>query len=241
MTYLPDYKICDAVATECEPPICAQEHLEYQLQSGHETALIRRVQLGDSTAFDSLVRPHRRRLESTVFKIVRNSHDVEDIVQQCLLQIFAKLNQFRGHSQFSTWITRIAINQSLMYLRKARRPLISIDPPLGDDDQPFSMELPDSGLTPEEAYISIESAKLIGKLIDGLPESRKSVFEKLYLEHLSMDQTARTLGITLAAAKSRAIRARRDIRKAFAGRLVPKDVSRSVIFMVMKDHESKAT
>jgi DNA-directed RNA polymerase specialized sigma24 family protein len=103
------------------------------------------------------------------------------------------------------------------------------------------MELPDSGLTPEETYISIESAKLIGKLIDGLPESRKSVFEKLYLEHLSMEQTARALGITLAAAKSRAIRARRDIRKAFAGRLAPKDVSRPVIFMVMKDHESKAT
>jgi RNA polymerase sigma-70 factor (ECF subfamily) len=156
------------------------------------------------------------------------------------LQIFAKIDQFRGQAQFSTWITRIAINHSLMHLRKIRRPLISIDAPLGDDDgAPFAMDLPHSGPTPEEAYSAIESAEFLRRQIDRLPKSGRSVFEKLYLEHLSMKQTAEILGISVAATKSRALRARRDLRKAFLGRLALNDFDMSIAAKAAKSHVSE--
>ncbi|WP_158792050.1 sigma-70 family RNA polymerase sigma factor [Granulicella sp. L60] len=234
-------KVRSVVVTALQSSIGARESLERQSRAEYELSLISRVQLGDAAAFDLLIRPHRRRLEATVLKIVRNAQDAEDVVQQCLLKIFAKLDQFRGHSQFSTWITRIGINQSLMFLRKSRRHLISIDSHSGEDEQLYSMELRDPGLTPEETCIAIELADLIRNQIDRLPESGKSVFVKLYLEHLSMDQTAQVLGISVAAAKSRALRARRDIRRAFEGRFARVDIRRSVIVAARKHHESKAT
>ncbi|WP_263357664.1 sigma-70 family RNA polymerase sigma factor [Acidicapsa ligni] len=217
MRYASQCEVANDSVTALDSTIGAIGEFEHQAEVGPEFALIRRVRLGDPRAFELLLEPHKKRLERTVFQIVRNSHDVEDIVQQCSLKIFTKLEQFQGRSQFSTWITRIAINQSLMHLRKTKTQPILIEGPMRDEGSHTFPDPTDSSFTPEEAYLSTELVHLLWKHIDRLPESRRIVLRKLYGEELSMEQTARILGITLAAAKSRALRARRDLRKIFAG------------------------
>jgi RNA polymerase sigma-70 factor (ECF subfamily) len=201
---------------------------------GLEHALIEQIHLGDSIAFELLIRPHRRRLEQTVYRIVRNTHDAEDIVQQCLLKIFVKLHQFQGKSQFSTWITRIAINQSLMHLRNGRRVFTQGDLPSDNERAAQSLDLPDPCPTPEENYIATEIADMVRTHIDKLPESKRIVLEKLYLEELSLEETAQTLGISVSAAKSRALRARTELRRVFTGRATFSKLGNSVIIEASK-------
>ncbi|MBB6144416.1 RNA polymerase sigma-70 factor (ECF subfamily) [Silvibacterium bohemicum] len=208
-----DSRASHVIITKVEPPNDGQGDFEYVSRADRERALIQRVGLGDPAAFELLIGPYRKRLQSTISRIVRNSHDAEDVAQQCLLQVFTKLDQFRGHSQFSTWMTRIAINESLGHLRKKRVVLLSIDIAPGADDQVFLMNIPDTNLTPEESYSAVEVAECIKLQIDGLPCAMKSAFELLYMEDLTMEQTAGILGITTAAAKSRALRARRHLRE----------------------------
>ncbi len=117
---------------------------------------------------------------------------------------------------------------------------MSIDSPSDKNDLSVSMDLPDPGQSPEETCIAIELAEIVRKQIYSLPESGRSVFVKLYLEHLSIDQTARVLGISVAATKSRALRARRDLRGAFLGRFAPGDIRKSIQIVATQHNESKA-
>ncbi len=145
MTNSSDYTAPGVKTTDFDSSTVIRKGLECQSQGEYERILIRRVQLGDGAAFDLLIQPHRRRLEATILKIVRNAQDAEDVVQQCLLKIFVKLDQFRGDSQFSTLVTRVGINQSLMFLRSSRRYLMSIDSPSDKNDLSVSMDLPVPG------------------------------------------------------------------------------------------------
>src|SRR6266568_4565698 len=83
--------------------------------------IVSRVQRGDSAAFDELVVRHEGKLRSIALRLTGSIFDAEDVVQQSLMKAFAKIRNFRGDSQFSTWVTRIVMNESLMFLRRQRR------------------------------------------------------------------------------------------------------------------------
>jgi RNA polymerase sigma-70 factor (ECF subfamily) len=86
-----------------------------------ETTLLASARAGDAVAFECLVMPHRHTLLRVTQRILRNREDAEDAVQTAFLDAFRNLNGFRGHSQFSSWLTRIAMNAALMRVRVSRR------------------------------------------------------------------------------------------------------------------------
>lgn len=195
-----------------EVPITSREDNTCQSRKVREIELIRRAQSGDSSSFEALFEPHMEKLRRTVGQIVRNTHDTEDIIQQCMLQVFTKLGQFRGDSQFSTWLCRIAINISLMHLRKNRTVLVPIDTTSRSEDQFLVIDIPDPNSNPEEVCSARETKGLLRDCIDRLPRITKSVVKMLYLNDLSMEETGTLLGLSTAATKSRALRARKQLQ-----------------------------
>ncbi len=85
-----------------------------------DVALVARVRAGDTSAFEELVAKYDRQIFRTANHITQNREDAEDITQDVFFKAFQKLDQFQGNSKFSTWLVRIAVNESLMRLRKRK-------------------------------------------------------------------------------------------------------------------------
>src|SRR5260370_32375520 len=121
------------------------------LDQDEEGALVVAAKSGDGQAFEILIERYQRRVLCVARRFTRVREDAEDIVQQSLQQAFVHLHKFEGKSSFSTWLTRIAINEALMMLRKDRRLReVSINDLSGNDEEsPFELEMPDSRIGPE--------------------------------------------------------------------------------------------
>lgn len=167
---------------------------------------------GDSQAFVKLCKPHSKRLLLTLYRITKNWQDAEDALQEALMKAFLHLDSFQGKANFSTWFTRIAVNSALMLLRKRRGVLeIAIDK-TGEVGTYSEWDLKDSRDNPEQCFERQQRADLIHLAILQLPPDLCDVVELRYSRDLSNKEIARCLGISLAAAKSRLLRARTALR-----------------------------
>ncbi len=188
-------------------------HRDEDLDAEENTDLLECAKLGDVNAFNRLVGPYRRGLFSSILRITKHQEDAEDVMQEALLRAFTHIKSFRGESRFNTWLTRIGINQALMCLRARRRSMVSLDfVPLPDDDS-FALDLPDSRPNPEQHCGNSELEVTLHRLINRLPSSFRIVFVMRYLHEWSTEETANTLGITVAATKTRLLRARRRLQR----------------------------
>jgi len=180
--------------------------------------LMERAKQGDVEAFGLLVQPYLEKLFKSVWKITRNREDAEDALQESLLKAYTHLDQFRGASRFSTWLITIGVNQALMNLRSRRKNLISLDANEPSSTAPPSSYLPEPRLNPEQQYRNTEWAEVLERVIDTLPSTFRAVFELRYVHDLSNEQAAMALGISIAAVKTRALRARRHIGRRLGDR-----------------------
>src|SRR5690242_20872804 len=118
-----------------------------------EERLIRAGQQGEAQALNILFRRHHKALFHSALGILGNPEDAEDALQDGLLSAFRNLKSFEGRSQFSTWLTRIVINASLMKRRSAKaRPAVSLDETHHEDELPAAERFADDGPTPEQVY-----------------------------------------------------------------------------------------
>lgn len=182
---------------------------------------LERAKLGDVDAFVRLVGSYERGLFSIILKITKHREDAEDVMQEALLRAYTHINTFRGESRFSTWLTRIGINQALMCLRGRRKANFSLDSSSAAEEDFITLDLPDSRPNPEQhcGYSEFEAA--LHGLVEALPSSCRTVVLMRYLQERSIEETAKSLGISVAATKSRLLRARRHLRKQLmsAGRI----------------------
>jgi RNA polymerase sigma-70 factor (ECF subfamily) len=168
---------------------------------------------GDDNAFVELRDRHSPRIVSTAYRITRNWEDAEDALQDTFLKAFTHLNRFEGRSSFSTWVTKIAINMSLMILRKKRaNKELSIDASGDDFISDDRWELRDRRETPERRYVRNERAELLRKAIGRLDPILRSALELQQAQDYSIQEIGDSLGISSAAAKSRLLRARVRLR-----------------------------
>ena len=184
-----------------------------------DRALVAKAKSGDAGAFGELYERYRSRTHHIAKRILRNDHDAEDAVQRCFQHAFVNLFRFREDSGFSTWVTRIAINEALMMLRQ-RRP----DAQLPEDDNNNNsagaysyVDLSDHRPTPEQA---LEQTELRSSLIHAVSKLRQSLRVVVLLRELcglTTAETARHLGLSVAAVKARTFHARRHLRKHFEG------------------------
>ena len=179
-----------------------------------DVALVERVRGGDVSAYDTLVRKYERQVFRIAQHITQNREDAEDVVQDAFLKAYEKLEQFQGNSKFYTWLVRIAVNESLMRLRKRRTGrMVSIDEDVETEEGSVPRDLADWAPNPEQNYTQAELAEILRKTIQGLPQGFRVVFALRDVEGLSTEETAETLGLSIPAVKSRLLRARLQLRE----------------------------
>lgn len=179
-----------------------------------DIALVERVKSGDVSAYDTLVRKYDRQVFRIAQHITQNREDAEDVVQDAFLKAYEKLDQFQGNSKFYTWLVRIAVNESLMRLRKRRTgKMVSIDEDVETEEGSVPRDLADWAPDPEQNYTQSELADILRKTIQGLPQGFRVVFVLRDVEGLSTEETAETLGLSIPAVKSRLLRARLQLRE----------------------------
>ena len=175
--------------------------------------LLTLAQDGEEGAFAELMSRNSSSSFKLALSILKDRQEAEDEVQNSYWNAWRYLGRFQRDSKFSTWISRIVINQCLLRLRKARKAsFLYLDDGAAGGELGV-MELPDRGLTPEAELGSKEMSAILHREIRRMPPILRSVLVLRDLDELSMDDVAVRLGISLVAAKSRLLRARAELRQ----------------------------
>ena len=181
----------------------------------NENTLVADARAGNGDAFAALLSQYDTRLFRLALRITGNQQDAADALQEALLKAFRGLVGFRGESRFYTWIVRIVLNEGLMKLRERRRDfMVSVDEPIQTDDDNFMpREIEDWGDNPEQTYSKTEFDAILNQNLDQLEPTLRIVFLLRDVEGFSIEETARTLGLSIAAVKTRLLRARLKLRE----------------------------
>jgi RNA polymerase sigma-70 factor (ECF subfamily) len=179
-----------------------------------DVALVERARAGDSSAFEQLVSQYDRQIFRVAQHITQNREDAEDITQDTFFKAYQKLDQFQGNSKFSTWLVRIAVNESLMRLRKRKTSkTVSMDQDVQTEEGSIPRDFAEWRPNPEQIYGQSELSDILRKTIQGLPPGFRTVFTLRDIENLSTEETAEALGLSVPAVKSRLLRARLQLRE----------------------------
>jgi len=179
-----------------------------------ESSLVARARAGDAGAFNQLVNHYSRKIYRLAKHITQSDEDAEDVLQETFLKAFSHLGDFQGQSKFYTWIVRIAVNESLMKLRKRKADrTVPLDEPIDTGEDTVVREIAVWDENPEQKY----SREELGQILDEAVQSLKPVFRTVFvlrdIEELSTEETAQALGISIPAVKSRLLRARLQLRE----------------------------
>jgi RNA polymerase sigma-70 factor, ECF subfamily len=179
-----------------------------------DVALVAAAKNGNRKAFDTLVKRHEQRIFFVAQRITRRREDAEDVVQQTFQKAFTHLDKFEGRSAFSTWLTRIAIREALMFLRRSRglREVL-IDDLCRSDEITTPPEVLDSGPDPEAIYSRREWVEMLSSALNELPAGTRRAIQLHELDERSSAETAQIMGISLAALKGRMFHGRRKLRE----------------------------
>jgi RNA polymerase sigma-70 factor (ECF subfamily) len=184
----------------------------------HDGALVLAAKSGDGHAFEILVTRYQRRILAVARRFTRIREDAEDIAQQSFQKAFVHLHKFEGKSSFSTWLTRIAINEALMLLRRGRGVReISIDDSSGDQETAPRLEIADSRPGPEGEFLEDERKRILSAALNELtPRTRKAI-ELKELGGLSTEEAAGVMGLSIAVVKGRLFHGRRKLHRVLLG------------------------
>jgi RNA polymerase sigma-70 factor (ECF subfamily) len=175
--------------------------------------LVHACKNGDVASFEQLVKRYDRKLLRIAQRITHNKEDSQDAVQEAFLKAYRNLADFREACQFSTWLIRITLNESLMKLRKQRSTReLSLDEHIGDEGDFLPKEVTDSAPDPEQLCWASELRHILRKAVEKLGPISRTVFVLRYIEGLSTDQTALVLNMSNSAVKARLHRGRLQLR-----------------------------
>jgi RNA polymerase sigma-70 factor (ECF subfamily) len=175
-----------------------------------ETKLVEAAKRGSHPEYAELCRRHSHVAFCMIQRITRNREDSEDVLQETLMRAFVHLDKFDGRSAFSTWFTRIAINSALMAIRK-RKSTVGTVPDNNIDAVSEAWRYPemiDPSPNPESHYAEREAERQVLQAVRGLPPMLRKCIEIRYAQDLSVAEVAAHVGISVAAAKSRLLRAK---------------------------------
>lgn len=173
--------------------------------------LVVRVQKGDKTAFDLLVRKYQHKIAKLISRYVRDRREVEDVTQEALIKAYRAIGGFRGESAFYTWLYRIAVNTAKNYLESQSRR------PPGSDVEIESAELIESGeglrdqATPERQMLTNEIATTVHRVLEHLPPDLRTAITLREIEGMSYEEIAEVMDCPIGTVRSRIFRAREAI------------------------------
>ena len=178
-----------------------------------DSELVKRVQQGDKAAFDVLVQKYQHKVVNLISRYVSDQHECHDVAQEAFIKAYRALGNFRGDSQFYTWLYRIAANTAKNHLASMSRktPQHSVDV---EDAEHFTG---DTGLkeyaNPENLLLTDEIKQTVFRAIEGLPEDLKTAITLREIEGLSYEDIAQVMDCPIGTVRSRIFRARDAIDK----------------------------
>jgi RNA polymerase sigma-70 factor, ECF subfamily len=181
--------------------------------------IVARVRAGEHGLYEVLMRRHNQRLYRAARAIVRDESEVEEVMQQTYLNAFSHLDQFGSRARFSTWLTRILVNEASHRLRANRRlRTVSAAHPR-DPGSPARDDVPAAEPNPEQRAYAGELRRLLEEAVDNLPQPYRVVFMLRAVEGLSTAETADVLGMSEEAVKTRLHRGRMMLRRLVRSRV----------------------
>ena len=181
--------------------------------SEEDRALVASALEGDQRAYETLVGKYQIALVRHVGKMVRDSQEVDDLVQEAFVKAFGSLASYSPAYAFSTWLYRITTNHTIDYIRKKKLSTVSIDKPLQTGDGELRMELPDTTYRPDKAIVTDQRNAILRDAIDQLPPKYYRVIVMRHQEEKSYDEIAEALDLPLGTVKAHIFRARALLNK----------------------------
>ncbi len=176
-----------------------------------ELRLIRRVQAGETEAFEDLVRAHEKTVYNLALRMTGDAQDAEDMAQEAFLKAYRSLGDFRGESKFSVWLYRIVSNVCLDFLRRrSRRPSVSLtaEDEEGEEQQ---WDVPDERLSPERLLEQKLTREAVQAGLRELPEEQRAILLLREIKGLSYEEIGEILSLEPGTVKSRIFRARKRL------------------------------
>jgi len=189
------------------------------LSKDGDGSLVGEARRGSQAAFSKLFERYQKQMLHVATRILRNHEDAEDAVQLAFQHAYTHLNAFEGISRFSTWLTRITINEALQLLRKRRPGHTSLEGHVSEEGETHVLEIADSSATPEEQSNERELNGILNQAIGELRPIFRNVVQMYEMDEQSSEKTAQELGLTNSTVKARAFRARRILQQKVASRL----------------------
>ena len=172
---------------------------------------------GDRAEFARLVEAYSGLVYRLAIKMLDDPQDAEDVLQETFLKAYRHLADFDGRSSLSTWLYRIATNESLMMIRRRKAPAVSLDEPIpSDDHEAEPQQIVDWCCAPEQELVSAEARAYMNQAIEALPAGLRAVFLLRDIEGLSTQETGEVLSLSEAAVKTRLSRARLRLRETLS-------------------------
>ncbi len=165
---------------------------------------------GDDKAYGKLLQRYRRPVYQMILKMVRNVDDAEDLMMESFSKAFRSLGRFKKDFTFSTWLFRIATNNTIDYIRKKKINTLSIENTYTDDDgQSVGIDVEDKGnLDPQEEAIRAQKEAIIQEFVNMLPAKYQKLVRLRYFHELSYEEIAEELAAPLGTVKAQLHRAR---------------------------------
>ncbi|MGO9127590.1 MAG: sigma-70 family RNA polymerase sigma factor [Terriglobales bacterium] len=183
----------------------------------NEETLIRRIREGEHELFYELIRPYERRVFAAALAILRNEADAEDAAQEAALKAFKHIRQFRAEARFSTWLIQIAVNEARM--RRRKQQALVMEPMVDQQDEDgryVPRDFADWREIPSETLERAEVRQKLAEALNSLGQKYREVFILRDMQQLSIEDTAKALGISVPSVKTRLLRARLMLRDLLA-------------------------
>jgi RNA polymerase sigma factor (sigma-70 family) len=202
------------------PPSPASTKEQRKLDSrAEDSRLIQDALKGDDRAYQKLMEKYHDAIHNFIYRMVHDREQVEDLTQEAFIKAFASLRSFNEEFAFSTWLYKIATNNSIDYIRKKKLQMYSIDKPIESKDSDFTFELPDETAEADKDLITDQRVRLIREAIDQLPEKYRMVIQLRHAEERSYEEIAKALRLPIGTVKAHIFRARELLYKQLRHRI----------------------
>ena len=208
-------------------------HTERALATEEDGFLVA-AKRGDPAAFEILCKQSTSTVLHIARRMMRTKEDAEDVMQESFQLAFIHLKSFKGGSRFSTWLSRIAINASLMKLRrKSHSGHVSLDESPETEEPSFRLQVEDQGLNPEQLYAQKERQRILFQAMNELAPGMRKAIELREIGERSTKETAQIMGISVSAVKARVFHGKKKLRERLKEQVGPawasgRDTSRAI-------------
>ena len=178
-----------------------------------DRTLIRAALRGNQAAYQRLMKKYSLSLSNLIFRLIHDKREVEDLTQEAFVKAFASLKNFNEEFAFSTWLYKIARNNTIDYIRKQKLSTFSIDKPIASDESDYSFELPDTTYQPDKDIIGRQKKAMLEEAIAMLPEKYQHVIILRHKEERDYAEIAKILKQPIGTVKAHIFRAREMLYK----------------------------